>query len=109
MKFSILDLLAITTVSAGSFYLARIAPETFVVVFGCMVLAHCCVPFAVVLIHLIMADQHINMLKLKPSRTYDRVKKLWLISFICTLAVACILFVNGRPADFMRYLVIRWF
>ncbi|MGN6547623.1 MAG: hypothetical protein ACTHK7_21400 [Aureliella sp.] len=96
MKFSILDLLAITSVSAGLLYLARIAPMTFLVAFGCLILVHCCVPFAIVLIHLVMADQHINMLRLKPSRTYERVKKLWLISFVCTLAMAGILYVDDR-------------
>ena len=83
MKFSITDLLIVTSAYATLLVLARTRHDIFWVVWGILFCLQILFPIAFVLTHILFLDQRGQVPQRSTSRVYVATMKMWLLSLIC--------------------------
>lgn len=84
MKFSITDLLLTTTAYAALLGLARTTYGGFLITFAVLFSLQVFCPIAIIFTTIVFADQRGQMLDLSTNRAYAVLKKIWLLSLICS-------------------------
>ena len=94
MKFSIMDLLLTTAVYAAVLGTICTRYDIFCLTCGILISLQIFFPIAVVLTHILFLDQRGRVLALSNSRAYITIKKIWLLSLIFWVLIACIPSIN---------------
>ena len=89
MKFTIMDLLLTTTAYAAMLGLARANYEKFLIAGAILFLVQVFCPIAILLTTILFADQRGQMLDLSTNPLYATLKKIWLLSIICSGLLWC--------------------
>lgn len=92
MKFSIRDLIIVTTSVALMLAFARVAFATFLLAFLFANLFLVLGPLAIIFTTIIFADQRGSYLDLASNPFYRSLKRLWLLSVGCAIVVWGLLF-----------------
>jgi hypothetical protein len=91
MKFSIADILW-TTVAAAFLFAAIRTVNGFVVAFVLLNLAQVVLPIGILLLTILFADQRGSMLDIATVPGWRILKRIWILSILCTIAVWLMLF-----------------
>ena len=89
MKFTITDLLLTTTAYAALLVLARADYDGFLISVAILFLLQVFCPVAIVFTTIVFADQRGQMLDVSTNRAYLALRKLWLLSLICSGLLVC--------------------
>jgi len=94
MKFAISDLLWTTTSIAILFAVIRLGPEIFTQIFVFLhILQFVVLPLTKLLTTVLLAEQRGQMLDIATNPAWRILKKLWLSSSVCTIAIWLYMFV----------------
>ena len=88
MKFAISDLLATTSCIAILFALLRLGPDVFALTFVALhFLQFFVLPLSILISTVFLSQERGKVLVVSTNPAWRLLKKLWLLSFVCTLAL----------------------
>ena len=100
MRFAISDILWTTTAVAVMFALLRTGDGWFFIAFALLNLLLIVLPIVALITTIAFADQDRQMLDISTNPVWFVLKKLWLLSILCTAIVWVLLFLLVPHTDF---------